>query len=285
MDPLSSAVPGALPGAGGHPCSVCGAAPERKPLLIIKGRAYMVPVVCHHETDLMDAKAKAQERRARRDALLGNFGGAMPPRLHKDCRLAELRGDIEGQAIPMAMARRFVAEAATRLLAGDGMLFTGTPGNGKGAISRAIAGDLEADGWFVIWVKAKALADRMWDTRDRMALVRAVEVADLVVIDEAVFENENRHTVGSLFTTVDARYEAGRSTILTSNFEGQEMAAHYQALLCRGPEGESPAKAQAMVERFMSRLQPPRYQRVLFTGPDLRVQNRHNWTVLPGGAP
>jgi DNA replication protein DnaC len=283
MNPLLSAIPGALPESNGKPCSVCGNPPERKPLLVIGSRSYMVPVVCHHETELFDASAKRQARQARRDSLLGSFGVSLPPRLHADCRLTQLRTDIEGQEEAMALAGQFVSEASRHLMAGDGMFFTGTPGNGKSALSRAIAGDLEAEGWFVIWLKAKALGDRMWDSKDRMALVRAIEVADLLVVDEAVFESENRHTVGALFTVIDARYEAGKSTILTSNFEKKDLADHYNAVLCRGPEGETTAKAAVMVDRFISRLQPPRYQQVLFTGDDLRVANRRNWSVLPGG--
>jgi DNA replication protein DnaC len=164
------------------------------------------------------------------------------------------------------------------------MLLTGNRGNGKSTITRALAGDLEAEGWFVIWAKAKALTDRMWNASDRVKLVSALDVADVLFIDEAVFEDENRHTVGTLFAAVDARFEAGKSTIMTSNFDGKALAEHYQAALCRGLEGEDPVRAKEMVGRFMSRLQPPRYQRVAFTGPDFRVANRQNWAVLPGGA-
>jgi DNA replication protein DnaC len=283
LAPIQDSIQGGLDhDASRRDCSVCGASPDMKTIEVL-GRSRHITVVCHHEIERYEARREIEERQVRQAALRHAYGAALPPNVHEGRSLSDLRTDFDGPRAGIAISRVFLETAKERLAAGDGMLFVGSPGTGKSTVSRALAGDLDDLGWYVIWAKAKALADRLWDARERVTTVRALEAADCLVIDEMIFEGENRHTVSVLFTVVDARYEAGKSTILTSNFEGGAMADHYQSVLTRGDEGEKFDRALVMVQRFMSRVQPPRFQRVPFVGPDLRHMLRRDWCTMSGG--
>lgn len=254
------------------PCPDCGE-PTKTTAITLFGRDTIVPCVCECQVKRRDDESALQARMMGRDKKIERFAGALPLRPDWTTRLGALRDDLESPDKGLLHSRTFLATHVARLSQGHGMFFFGSPGTGKSTVSLALANELHALGYFTVWGKLKAIAERAWDHDKRVLLQEAIEHADLLVLDELIHEGENRHTVSTLFTLVDARYELGKSTILTSNFDTEAIAKHYLGLLAA--EGE--AKAQMMVDRFLSRLLPPRYKRVPFEGPDLRLVLMEDW--------
>lgn len=256
-------------------CPDCG--PAQMVVIEVLGRSKTVPVVCEHLISQYERMQAERERLQRGEALNARFGSLVPSAWKHEAET--MRDDLPGIDEPMRVARLMVDTLGDRIANGDGLLFQGTPGNGKSFLSKWVAREASRRGHFVIWVKIKTLCDFLRDWDNRADLIRALQAADLLVLDELVHSSETRWTADELMGLVDARHNDRKSTVITTNFNDQAIVSHYLDILTRGKDGYDREKAQVMVQRFISRLQPPRYERVRFTGPDYRLMLRDNWTT------
>ena len=253
-------------------CAECG--PPKYIEITVAGRKRMVPTVCEHLLVAYEAGVANRERENRTGAMTSKYGNLVSTAWQNE--ELTLRDDLPGIEKPMMVARFMIETLPTRLEAGDGLILQGAPGNGKSHLSKWIARQAADKGYFVMWVKIKMLCDLLRDWDNRADLVRALQSADLLVLDELVHASETRWTADELMGIVDARHNDRKSTILTTNFTDKAIHAHYMDVLTR-KDGYDRDKATTLVQRFMSRLQPPQYRRVAFTGPDYRVLLRKTW--------
>lgn len=172
---------------------------------------------------------------------------ATPPRMVRcDCRLAQqVRALVSAAGLPSRYVRcgfedfllyeneRLVraVEASRRFAAAypavaRGLCFIGPPGIGKTHLAAAILQD--------VIPRTRAVA-KFYDTRDllrqiretytpgaaasEMSIIREVIAADLVVLDDLGSEKPSEWVSETMTLLVNGRYNAQRTTIVTTNYE------------------------------------------------------------------
>jgi hypothetical protein len=272
-------------------CAICGPR-QRRELALADGATVKIGVLCEHE----EAAANlAAEQRLAADGLRRfreRFGSYMPPKDLAELTLEGIRRpegtEYMGSALGRDYAEYYLEHWDTLEPGGCGLIFHGRPkpdegahdwtnpggpGTGKTLTASTIAAELLRRGVTVAYFKAKDLGHALHDFDNKPRVIAALKTARLLVLDELVGERETAYLAGEIIGALDARYEAKRPTIITTNFDGKQIARFYQSLL----ERENAETAQIMVRRLLSRLQPPRYMWIPFDGPDMRVSGRATW--------
>jgi DNA replication protein DnaC len=252
------------------PCPDCGEAPVEKP---IGPGGSPVPVYCDCRMQRYAEAEATRNREVRRIGWLNKFERVLPERQHKGLTLDAL-DDLPETRRGVVVAQAFIAGADEHLAKGHGLFFYGDPGTGKGTVSKCLAGELEAKGYRVVWAKLEDLTQRSF-RKDAPELMEALYSADLVVIDELGYTGENRASLKVLFPVIDYRFETGKSTICTANFDVYALQARYHSFLMRD-EGETHDTATVQVDRWRTRMNPPRAVPFKFEGRDLRDVYEYN---------
>lgn len=274
--------------AGVPECPTCGEAPLQV-LTVLNGRELKLRKLCPHQEALLAARAEALAVRTALAEWQARHGRYAVPADFAHRTLDDVDPACEGSQQGLAFARHYLENWETLRAEGAGMVFHGVkdsrhdnPGGmgcGKTLIAGAIAASLEARGVPVAYVKCRDLMDALRDFHSgaREAIQAAMRSAGLLVLDELVNEHETAYTAQAVIAALDARYEAGRPTLITTNFETRAIGQHYLRVLTKGSDGHTPEAAKLMVSRMLSRLRPPKAMWVPFDGPDQRLVRRANW--------
>ena len=138
-----------------------------------------------------------------------------------------------------------------------GLLLTGPVGTGKTFLCSCLAGELSEAGVQVLYVTAQeffeAMEGKLFDREERdKGLEERIARAGLLIIDDLGTEFTGRKlAANALFTVLNERLLSGRSTLISTNCDIDELAEQY-----------SPQVASRLVGCFKI---------LFFTGPDIRL--------------
>lgn len=148
---------------------------------------------------------------------------------------------------------------------GEGFLLTGKVGTGKTHLLRAVVEEMRRQRKRVLYTSVPFLLERLRDQRHdapTMSDVLHAHVhADVVVWDDLGAERPTEWTLDRLYLLLDARYEAEKPLIATTNLLLAELEANLGAritsrLLAMGPVWEVPG-TDYRIHQAKARLQRP----------------------------
>jgi DNA replication protein DnaC len=104
-----------------------------------------------------------------------------------------------------------------------GILFYGSKGTGKTFYAQCIVNALADKGVMTGFAKTSELILKMQETDDKSELLYAVRAFSLLVIDDLGTQRETSFGYETLYNLIDARYEAKKPTIVTTNLDLTDM--------------------------------------------------------------
>ena len=151
---------------------------------------------------------------------------------------------------------------------GNGNLFFfGSTGLGKTFLSAAIAREVNAAGFSVVYDSAAHVfqqffdADKFDSDEADMRNVRRILRCDLLILDDLGTEKRSAFVISALYQIVNTRLMERRSTILNTNLEADELADYYSPQIASRIQGE--------------------YRSLEFFGEDIRKKNKHAKGTAP----
>ena len=136
--------------------------------------------------------------------------------------------DIERNCPTQVRAvREFVREIDVNLDAGHGLWLMGSYGTGKTALAMIVAKAAIDAGRTVAIYSCPRLLNVIRDSIEGGGLLSFLDLlaeVDLLHIDDLGAERRNEWVLEQLYSIVNARYEAQRSTLITSNLEREKLA-------------------------------------------------------------
>ena len=125
------------------------------------------------------------------------------------------------------------------------LLFTGDPGLGKTFLSAAIAREVSAEGFSVVYDTAAHVFDRFEARKFGREEGEAVEAdvdrvldCDLLILDDLGTEMTTPFVQSALYTIVNGRLLNRQPSILSTNLKLEELARRYGAQTASRLEGE-----------------------------------------------
>ena len=124
------------------------------------------------------------------------------------------------------------------------LLFRGGTGLGKTFLSACIAREVARRDFSVVYETAVAAMEAYHDARgydpdpEAEDKVRRMECCDLLILDDLGTESVNVLSVSALYTLINTRLTARKSTIISTNLTAEQMAARYPAPIVSRLEGE-----------------------------------------------
>ncbi|MCD8015033.1 MAG: ATP-binding protein [Lachnospiraceae bacterium] len=239
-------------------CGVCGKRKEERVDFSAMSRRpddiRTVPCTCGC-ADVADEAAREQQAfQTRITALWSAACGAH--------NAAALRGrifDRDDGANPRAseVARAYCTHWAEMQQAGAGLVLFGGCGTGKTFLAGCIANELLRQRVTVCFTSVFRVENAASSAKDRQALFDALNLFDLLILDDFGSERDTAFMQGLVFGLVDARTAAGKPLLLTQNapwhgeYAGQDMTErriHDRLRGCCAPvelRGQSRRTAQA----------------------------------------
>lgn len=265
--PLSQEVSRLQDFSGPPPCPLCGP-PQR---VYEPWAPQGLAIACPHQLAELQAQDRMRQRVEARDRKLKAFGHYPVP-VDGPKSMAELaeRGDEGGSAMARAELRRYIQTWEARKAAGHGFYLWGGVGAGKTSAVSALANELEADGYYVLFTGAEAFVERCkGEFASAATWLRACQEADLLVFDDLEREQHTAFSIGKVINMLNQRFDAGRPIVLTCNWAPAVMAEIYRAAL-GGQEGSMTAL------RLLSRISQ-RCRVAQDNSPDRRLNNKPEW--------
>lgn len=233
-------------------CPYC-CRPYPRERLAVGGRKYDVPC-----TDSCTCEQAAAER-ARRD-------GTSPQAREADfCERLERAGIGRER---YEEARRYtnrgqLKRAAQRIECGGNVLVCGGNGRGKTLLAIALCAAALRKGKTALMATSADLISDVYrgyggECRDLMERAKGVF---LFALDDLGKENATPQATTTVYQVLNARYEAGRPTVVTTNLNGGELAAHFAL-------ADDAASGKAIVSRIMADAEVIRME-----GADMRVSS------------
>ena len=140
----------------------------------------------------------------------------------------------------------------------ENLLFFGAPGLGKTHLSAAIAREVSAAGWSVVYDTAghvfQLFEDRKFGREETGEDVERVLRCDLLILDDLGTELTTAFVQSALYEIVNTRLVERRSTILSTNLMPSDLAPRYSPQTASRIQGE--------------------YQLLPFVGEDIRRQKK-----------
>lgn len=137
----------------------------------------------------------------------------------------------------------------------DSILFYGRTGLGKTHLSLAIANDVIAKGYNVVYAPISRVLERIErehfssDNNSAEALHSAID-CDLLIIDDLGTEFTTQFVTATIYDIINSRTLSGRPTIINTNLSIEELESRYS-------------------ERIVSRISN-KYKKFMFVGEDIR---------------
>ncbi len=142
----------------------------------------------------------------------------------------------------------------------ENLLFSGDTGLGKTFLSACIARTVSERGFGVVYESAGHLFSKLERAKfsgdeDARKETEKYTVCDLLIVDDLGTEMPGQFTNAALYTLINDRLLAGKSTVISTNLNTEDISRRYSA-------------------QIASRLRGS-YTRVAFLGDDIRVKK--NW--------
>lgn len=147
---------------------------------------------------------------------------------------------------------------------GENLLFSGDTGLGKTFLSACIACAVAEKGYSVAYESAPHLFEKLekakfaGDPEAEQAARRFAE-SDLLIVDDLGTELGGQFVTTALYTLINDRLLAGKSTVISTNLTADEMEKRYSS-------------------QILSRLRGS-YRRMAFVGDDIRILKKRGVTV------
>lgn len=181
----------------------------------------MVRRVCKCQEARLEAEAKEQKKHERAIKIqetisaLDRIGAIEHPTAtfgSSDC------ANVDNEQTMRKYAERFDGLLKENI----GMLLSGKNGSGKTFYAQCIANELMERGYMVMYTSIRALADAPKD--ENSFVMDCVRKCDLLVIDDLYAERDTKYMAQKTFEVINARYEAKRPMIITTNIGIEDMA-------------------------------------------------------------
>jgi DNA replication protein DnaC len=126
------------------------------------------------------------------------------------------------------LVRRYVQSIGAKLDAGEGLWFHGDTGTGKTTLAMLVSkAALQADRSVAIYSLPRLLnllRESMETSAGKLDLIDRLTAVDLLHIDDLGAENTTDWVLEQLYSIVNARYEAQRAIVATTNLMPDELA-------------------------------------------------------------
>ena len=144
----------------------------------------------------------------------------------------------------MAVVFEICREYAVKFGAGSpNLLFTGSTGLGKTFLSTAIANVVSKNGYSVVYETASELF-RVFETAQFARAesdggdIKRYMSCELLILDDLGTELTTAFTLSALYTLINNRLAAGRSTIISTNLTRNDLRRRYSPQIVSRIEGE-----------------------------------------------
>lgn len=200
--------------------------------------------------ELSRLKELRHERVRRIHALLGDTG---PAKRFKRCsfwNFIATGANATAREVAEKYAERFLRvnlENKDR----NSLLITGPVGTGKTHLAAAIANRLIEEETPVIFLNSVDLLEKLKATWDRQgsaqeeSIMKMYKTADLLVIDDFGKEQPTEWAVSKIYQIINARYEAMKPIIITTNYTQAELVDRLT------PKGGDRKTAEATIDRIL----------------------------------
>lgn len=177
------------------------------------GREVWMPDVC-----------QACERQKRMARLFEQ--AEIPPRF-VGCTFANYVVQSPDQQRVLDRCREYAENFADYLRRGTCLTLRGEPGTGKNHLSTAIIRAVLERGFTALRVKASGYLDAYWakDFKEREGWIRDLARVDLLMLDELGRTSSAKAAEDAFFRLIDARYEAGKPTMLITNLPKDDIVS------------------------------------------------------------
>lgn len=181
-----------------------------------------MPVVCACVSAAQEAERRAQEEAARQEAVRRRFRESWLPARFEGATL-EGFAPRPGTERALALVQDYAGRWPEQLQTGEGLILMGDPGNGKSHLAAAIVRRVINAGGAAVFAKVPRLMIRFEATYNpggrehETDLLQALFDADLVVLDDIGAEKWTQKREERLFLIVDARVDARRPMVVTTN--------------------------------------------------------------------
>lgn len=208
-------------------CGHCGATVRSMPNLTGSG---FVSMRCECEVRAWEAEREAFEDRQRTEAIERYFGQWKIPGRFTDRRLDTFR-PVEGSKQAYEITSSYIKTLDERIAKGHGVILWGTNGNGKSHLAASIYHAAKEAGKSAIFAVVPDVLSKLKGTFDGdakhtlVALTDPLVNAKLLVLDDLGQEKGSEWVVERLFIIINGRYEARRSTIVTTNQHPDQLAS------------------------------------------------------------
>ena len=135
---------------------------------------------------------------------------------------------LPGQRRVLEGCRKYVASFPEHLEKLTSLVLMGTVGTGKTHLAAAVFRELIAAGYWVYRIKAPDFADQFFGRSfgDREDLLQTLCVPDLLHLEETGRTSLTPGTQDAFTRLFDARYEAGKPMLITSNLNPDSLSEY-----------------------------------------------------------
>jgi len=208
-------------------CPICGK--EVPPIEVeLPWKTMMIPGRCECEKEEARKQEELEERRQKRIRIERLFNISMLGPRFAECTFDNWK-PRPGSEKAYEASIEYVKNWHERNKTGEGLIMYGSPGNGKSHLGAAITNSLLARENTVIFANVPNLLLRIQATfgtsnkETQSEIMNALQLADLLVLDDAGAEKWSNWVETTLYSIVNSRYNNRLPIIVTSNLELTEL--------------------------------------------------------------